>query len=477
MDNGIIQKLASYFSLLPATINLNFESANESVRLQLAQKMWDFYNGNASDIERYLNTALGRTFTSDDIAVFQLLYLPVMRTIIDKICMVYQGDVTRELEVESENVKLQELYESSNIELKQKEWYKLAKLFHTVLVQPIVRNGRLEFEIWTPNRVSVVPKKDNYLQADVIRYEYQTLNDAGKSVVYTVYWSDTQHFITDDKGEHITSALDNNDKGINPYGVLPFVPLRFRDTENFWGEGETVLLNAEEKIAVLLVLLIDVLVMQGHGQLVFENANMKGNIKTGPRYPIDLKRDNPDQAASASLLESNGKVKEIQDSVDWIINRVMKMYGLNQTVEAGQSQTASGYAKLIDNWDIIEKRWEDVGVLVEFEQRLFEVVKKVAAVEGLETFSDGSKLNIYFENYEFPQDPKVELEVKKLKYDLGLWNPIDDLIASGEAEDEAGAMKIIQRNLEMRQKLKDEFGFFTNNNNQESSSAMTLNQI
>jgi hypothetical protein len=84
---------------------------------------------------------------------------------------------------------------------------------------------------------------------------------------------------------------------------------------------------------------------------------------------------------------------------------------------------------------MFEIRNEDIGILTEFEKRLYRVVQKVLAAEGIALPEEG--LGVEFGDYQFPLDPKVEMETKKMKKELGLWTPIYDLMENGMTEEEA----------------------------------------
>jgi hypothetical protein len=430
--------------------------------MEVAQKLHDFYQGDADAICEHLVATLGRTFSQDDIREFQFLYLPVLKRVIDKMCIVYRGQTERYLDGDGETEKLTALYDQAGIDAKSKHWYRMARLHSTILVQPVVReiNGekRLNFDIWTPNKITVVEQADNFLLPAKVVYQVQIRKEDGTHAVNTVYWSKDEHFLVDDKGNPIADPANPN--GENPYGVLPFVVLRFGETDNFWGEGETTLANVEEKVDVLLIQLMDLLIMQGHGQAVLTNARIEGDIKTGPKHPLLLNPATPEQAADFKFVSVNGKVAEITQAIDWIINKAMVMYGMSQSSEAGQSQVASGYAKLLDNWDIIERRDEDKAVLAEFEKCLFDVTRQVVEYEGLETFPENASENFFveFPEYDFPQEPKAELEVKKAKMDLGLWTPVDDLMEDDPTLTKDEALAIIEENLATRNRIRDEFG-------------------
>jgi hypothetical protein len=345
----------------------------------------------------------------------------------------------------------------------------MGKLFHTVLVQPVVREKggekRLEFDIWTPNKITVVESETNYLEPAKIMYQVDVRKADGDIETETVYWSKEEHFRVDEHGNKIVD--EGNPDGKNPYGVIPFVVLRFGEPENFWGTGETLLANIEEKVDVLLVQLMDLLIMQGHGQAVLKNAQVEGNILTGPKHPLILTPQNPDSDADFYFATVTGKVSEITSAIDWLINKTAVMYGLSQSSEQGKSQVSSGYAKMLDNWDIIEKREEDCAVLSEFEGRLFDVVKAVVEYEGVESFGESSDFYVEFSDYTFPTDPKVDIETKKMKMDLGLWSPVDDLMKEDSTLTREEALDIIEENLTTRNRIRDEFGMTDSLNKKE----------
>ena len=434
----------------------------ENTRLSQAQKLFDYYSGDMAAVAQHVAKALARTFTPEDINEFQMLYLPVFRRIIDKICTVYKSGVWRTLESEGATEKLDELYEQSDILIKQREWYRLAKAFDTVLVRPVVRemNGEkvLNYDIFTPNTVTVVPQDTNYLKAKVISYAEEVTNEKGERVVQTIVWTDTEHYILDDQGNK--KVLEGNKEGKNPYGVLPFEEMRIKHTVDFWGDGQTLLANVEEKVDILLIQMMDLLVMQTHGQPVFSNARIESEVVTGPKHPIMLIPADPAQGTNFAFVSPEAKIADVQAAIDWIITKAATMYGLSRSAESGESQQASGYAKLLDNWDLMEQRAEDIEVLKDFEKRLYLKTAIVANYDmnaGLP--EDG--FGIEFDEYDYPIDPQVDLDVKKAKMELGLWSPIDDLMEADSSLTEEEALKVLEKNLEIRDKIKDMLGAFT----------------
>jgi hypothetical protein len=459
---GVIQMIRSLFNINTRGVNLlgSIEEQDEVRRINTAQKLFDFYQGNVDEIARHIQGALARTFTSEDIAEFQMLYLPVLKRIIDKLCIVYKSGVWRTLDSEGATEKLDELYENSDIQTKQRYWYRMSKLFDTVLVRPVVREvdgeQKLSYEVYTPNKVTVVPNGDDFTSPSVVAYQEQVKVN-GKNQLQTVFWTKDEHFITDEDGNKKT--MEGNEEGKNPYGVLPFEVLRMRETEDFWGDGQTVLANVEEKVDVLLIQMMDLLVMQTHGQPVFSNARIEGEVQTGPKHPLSLVPFDPAQGTSFSFVSPDAKIADVQAAIDWILTKTATMYGLSRSAESGESQAASGYAKLLDNWDMMEQRAEDIEILKDFEKRLYYKTAIVCNYDmnaGLPEVGFG----IEFDEYDYPIDPSVDLQVKKEKMELGLWSPIDDIMEQDSSLTEEEAMEVLRKNLAVRDEIKDMLGSF-----------------
>ena len=86
---GIINWIRDVFkmtSLSDFDVMGGFDEQNESQRVEIAEKLYAFYQGSMEEIGGYLTSALARTFTAQDVAEFQMVYLPVARRIIEKVC-------------------------------------------------------------------------------------------------------------------------------------------------------------------------------------------------------------------------------------------------------------------------------------------------------------------------------------------------------------------------------------------------------
>lgn len=451
----VIEWIHKMFNLSSAdTFNMagKFDELNETARVIQAQRLYDYYMGDLSQMQSHLERAMGKTFNAFDLAEMQFLFLPVSRMIIDKLCVAYSGKVVREA---GENEKYEEIISASNIDRQAKHWYRMGRLFHTVLVRPCVRVKRgkkvLEYEVLTPNKYVVWEKPDNFYEPAAIAYAIQARDDDGQSCVNYAFWSDDEHLIVDANGKPVD---DGNGK--NRYGENPWTVLRMRETENFHGEGETVLVNVEEQVDVMLVTLMENLIMQGFGQPVLTNAELSGGVRVGPRWPMQLRSVDGVNSPDFKLVSALGHIKETQEAVDWLIERTATMYGLAKSSTMGESQSASGYAKLLDNWDLMESRSQDVDVLREFEKDLYHKTRLVCAKDGLGELPEADEFSVYFGDMRFPLDPKEEIETKKAKMSVGLWTPAWDLMEEDDTLTEEQAQAEVLRVKEMNKALGGE---------------------
>ena len=461
-DGGVFEPLTKLFNLATSgriPMAEVFEDANEVKRQALAQRLYDYYSEDINAIFSYLREELGRSFTDEDIAQFQYLYLPVLKRIIDKTCIVYGADTTRSLDTPEKTEEYTKLIAGAKIEQKSRHWHRMGRLFTTIYVQPVFRNERLQYEIWTPNKLTVITSPDDYSRAEKCLYQIAATDTSGDPSIQSVVWTSTQQWREDVAGKKIPDPDNQDDR--NPYGELPFVCLRFAEPDNHWGDGQVALANIEEKIDILLIQLMDLLIMQSHGQPVFTNTEIEGGtVRTGAKNPISLRPANPDLPAKLEYLSANGNPKDVRESIDWLISRVMTMYGLSRSSEMESSQAASGYAKMLDNWDLIEMRGEDSQILAAFEKELYRVTVIVAKHHGLTALSPDDGFSVKFGDYQYPVDPVVETQVKAWKLKQGLWTPLDDLMGADNTLNREDAMKILTDNLAVRNQINDEYGLF-----------------
>jgi hypothetical protein len=426
-----------------------FKSQGEFNRAKHFQKLYDYYMGDKDEILMYLVRAMGNQFKPDTLRRMQIPYIDIVRKVIDRSSLAYKDPAERWVEDDAVNITYQELLEGSNINVQAKRWNRLAKLLDTVYVAPVWRNDHIEYDLFPPHLISVRESPKNYLEPLEILYE---IDRDGSTV--KVFWSATEHYILDQNDRKMKS--EENPNGVNPYGLLQFIPCRLRETEDHWGEGDSQLVDVAEKTNILLCSTFHNAIMQSHGQAVGINLNKKGEMQTGPDTIIEvdgvregmvvpnLFYAQPTPAIQACLLQ-----------IDWMIRMSAVMRGLTADSVSIDTKAQSASAKYIDNVELMELRQDDIEALRKFEKKLFIATAAVWNYHTKPQIPLDSKFICDFSDI-LPMQTEVErMDVLERKYKLGLWTPVDELIDEDEGVDEEKAIETVKKNLELRKTFSE----------------------
>ena len=448
-------------------LNTGHYTVSEQKRVAQFQRLYDYYVNDQERIKYYTQQGMTRTFKSDTLARMIYPYFNIVRRIINRLCLAYklpperyivvptelQGDdVVADPKAERSNENYQECLAASDINRQAKTWHRYAKLLDTSYVHPIWREDHIEYEVFAPHQLFVTEKKDNYLLPEEIVYE--VAQPDGK--IKKIYWSAEKHYVLDEQDRPIEG--ENPWGGRNLYGVLPFLPLRLREVENHWGEGDTQLADINEKINILLASSYYNAIMQSHGQAVAINMQLGDQkIQTGPDYIIQAEHVQKDDfPPSFTFVQPQPAIDECMRQVDWYIKIAAMMRGLPASSVSIEVAAESGAAKAIDNWELLEIREDDLEYLRPFEKELFDVTVSIwnFHMPG-KRIDPESVFGIDFETPSAPVSEKEELEAKKIKFDLGLWTPVDDMIDEDEGIDKDKALHYVLENIEIKKQIED----------------------
>jgi len=423
---------------------------NELVRSTHFQRLFDYYVGSEADVKKYVQQAMSRSFSPKTIEKMQLPYYPLVRMVIDRLAMVYKEPAIRYLDKKTADKNYQKLLEGSNINRQCKLWHRFAKLLDTVYVKPTWRRGHLEYDIFPPHLILVKEDPEDFLRAAEVRY-----NESRGGETYHVIWTDEEHWVRKKSGEAPPEL--NPWKGVNRYGVLPMIPLRLRETENHFGEGDTQLVDMAEKINILLASTYFNAIMQSHGQAVAVNFDFQEGeeILMGPDKIIQVKDVTKDMVIpDFKFVHPQPSVKDSMEAIDRMIKTAAVMRGLPASSVSIEGGVESGSARAIAHWALLELRADDIEFLRPFEKELFEISRRVWNFHSPDKI-DEAQFGVDFPEPRAPVEELQELEAKQIKYKFGLWTPVDDMIDEDEGIDEAKAIEIIKHNLETRKELTE----------------------
>lgn len=445
-------ELSKIFKLKNNTSEIidKYESKSEYNRIGIAEKLYSYYSCDSEAQLKYLEKALLKSISAETITEMQKPFINIVNKIINRLSMAYISSPDRYLLEEKSNLIYQDILKGSKIKTKSKEWNKLAKLFDCILVEVYFKD-KLEYDILLPQFVTVISEDDNFLQIKELLY-----SKVYKDEQRYVYWSNEHYYQMNKDFKIIRDEL--NPDNINPYGMVPFIPLRLKEVTSFWGEGDIELVDINEKINVLLTSSYYNSIMQSHGQPVAINMGIKGKIKTGANHIIQVEQATSDFISpSFSFVQPNPSTQATMEQIDYLIKMVCVSRGLPAFSVSTESMAQSGVSKYIDSAELYEIRQNDIDRFIEFEQELFKLTKIVFNYHSQQQITDDD-FNIEFEEIRPTPTEEESLRIKNEKLKLGLWTPVEDVINEESGIDKDKALEIVKENLQIRNLLNDEYG-------------------
>jgi len=202
-------------------------------------------------------------------------------------------------------------------------------------------------------------------------------------------------------------------------------------------------------------------IMQSHGQAVAVNFDFREGeeIQTGPDKIIQVKNVTKDMVLPEfNYVQPNPAIEACLAQINWMARTAATMRGLPASAISMDIRAESGEAKGMDHWELMELRADDLEWLRPFEKRLFELSRTIwnFNVSSDKKIDREASFGIDFPEPKEPVSELQELEAKMIKYKLGLWTPVDDMVDEDEGINEETAMEMLKKNLSYRQELWDE---------------------
>lgn len=444
-----------------------YEQENE--RKEMQEKMYYYYNGDEDKVLEYLDEALLKTFDDDSVSEFQKDYLNLTKKIIHETAVVYNEPPQREILTEGEeNEELTEYYQNiftirSNS--KDKKIHRYGKLFNTAIMEIFFNKitEKIDYKIDPPHLYTVIPHEEDYNRIGMIMYDKYFKNDKNKDELYTVVWTETEHYRLDAQGEKV--AIEGNEEMINPYGVIPFVVYRTEEMPDFWGVGQHDITNANEIVNVFLTDLANGTLMSAWGTPLFVNCGLDKKssdreddevkrLRVGPKHPISV--DNVTTEMVAPRIEyvaHNAEMEAVMEIINYRIQLIANNKGLDPNIFSLEVKATSGFSKMMDRINQIEIRQDDLEPCKEFEHERYEVVKAVhnyemTDVKGFKELPTESKLKVDFAEIDLPQTIEEKWKEREEKEKRSMATPVDWLMEENPDLTKEEAEEIIQNNKE-----------------------------
>ena len=360
----------------------------------------DYYQYNNTG--RYISNYFGGSLQAE----IPLYTTNLTKRIIKRISLVYKDAPIRQADE-----KYKEHSGRKDYEMKQFE--RLHNLLGTLAVKVSFKNGKLmrvpvlEYEPIFDHNDGVHPVAIIY----PLTHPVSSKSDSSDDLF--AYWSDTEHYVLDGKGQIIKVNEDN----VNPYGRLPFVFLQ-PDTlvDEHWNNGAFDIAEANKQVDIAMTMLQHHIRSAG-GQFVINGRVDANNIEIGLNKVVVL------EDGTMSNISANTNITNIIEGIKFQHQQVASNHHLS--FDFGVNGSKSGVALKIENLELLENREDATEQFREIERELYSLESRVLEVEaGLSLSPDFS---VDFTEVRFP-DPAQEMQEWEFKFKHGLADPVDWLM-------------------------------------------------
>lgn len=386
----------------------------EKVRKDAAAKRLKFYFDQQTD-ELYKALATRYAKPQD----FRLFEVNAVKKIVNRRSTVYQGNPHRTFEgVDQETGE--ELYRSIKANIVLKKANRLTKLLKTTLLQ--VRwdedAERVMLDIVTPNVADAFFADPERPQRFIVTHPVK------EDAWLTTYsdWTAQSYEKRDHRGERI--RLQTNPGGVNPYGVLPFVPLfDYHPDDEFWLPGGDDIINAQEAVNVALANLWRGIEYQTSGQAWASGIPATAELLVGPDRAVTLPEN-----GKFGFSSPDAPIEEVLKAIEFVLKQTAVANDLAANIFELDPRAESGAAKFAEKQDLLEARADELELWRTYEAQLFEIIKTVWNTHRPGTIPEDATVAVDFAEVGESVREVEKLQAYQLRLDLGIASPVDLLM-------------------------------------------------
>lgn len=371
---------------------------------------------------------------------FRLSQINIVGKITDMKAMVYQRNPARTFASLGQQAG-EKLYRGMFADAVMKKANRMVKLLKTCVLQVRwdEKNERVALHVLTPNILDVEFSDPNYPARIIVTHPGA---DRPEQTEYSD-WTETGYARRDYRGQVI--SIPGNPSGVNPYGVLPFVPLfdDYTDDEFFLPGGQD-LIDAQRSVNIALANLWRAIEWQSHGQPVATGIAKAERFRVGPDHTITLP-----EGADFKFAQPNAPIAEVLKAIEFKIKQTAIANNVAANVFEMNSKAESGSAKFAERVDLIEARQDDLALWRTYEERLFEVVKCVVNTHRPGTIAEGASIKIDFAEIDRALTELERMQANQFRLDMGIASPVDLYLE--ENEDVRSREEALERLQEIRE--------------------------
>ena len=391
-----------------------------------AHKNYVYYKGDHLGILYYLEQHLGRIITDKTVLnKMPKVYVNDVRRVVKRLCLAYSEAPEREYSSLSEEQQaiLEMVYPE------YKEFHRQAKLLNTIVVRPIWsdKHKRFRFMVLGRHYATAITNQNDQFDLEELYYPRMVQKGDKQEIVY-FHWTDEDVWLTDEDGNEINPMSVNIElpEDGNPYGRIPFVTLRLETCEDFWGDGLSDYVNLVE---INNGRLCDATYKQwlSFGYPIGTNLGIKAHdFEISPYNPVMVDNVRTDMVTpDLRFVTPDHAIEEDKSLIDWTRKAGGTSKGMSAATFQDEEKDLSGYAKQIDNLELMENNAEDIEALRGFEYDLLEMMKLELNVRGGPSMDSVNLTSIKFNEYGFPKTTDEINAEREFEYRYNLSTPVD----------------------------------------------------
>jgi hypothetical protein len=314
------------------------------------------------------------------------------------------------------------LYRAINANGLLKRASRLTKLLKTTALQVGFDVARKvpTLSVVTPNILDVVYSDPQYPT------DYVVTHNAGSKPTDVSYshWTATTFQRFDYKGKPL--PVPGNPDGLNPYGVLPFVPLFEQLPDDaFFLPGGNDLIEAQEALNVGVCNLWRSIRLQSFGQPWATGVAAGEAIDVGPNRAITLPEN-----GKFGFASPNAPIGDILAALTFLMREVAATNDLSADIFDLDRRSESGAAKEIGQVDLYEARSDDLALWLGYEARLFDVLRAVVNTHLPGSIPESAAVHVDFADMDSGLlDEGTRLTNASKKLEMGVISPVDILMS------------------------------------------------
>ncbi|MFG5121794.1 hypothetical protein [Methylorubrum sp. POS3] len=416
------------FAINDPVMNLIHASTPRKLR---ADKWLKFYSDQQSDETLVL---IGQKWSRPE--TFRVFQVNIVKKVVNKRANLYRLQPRRTFDGFDQEAG-DALYRTINADVILKRASRLTKLMKTCMLQVGWNGSRAALSILTPSILDVIASDPENPERVVVTH--RAARDAD-----TTYsdWTARSFFKRDYRG--VPMPVEGNSGSVNPYGVVPFVPLfdRYPD-DAFWLPGGDDLIEAQEAVNVALSNLWRAVEMQAHGQPWATGISSADAIRVGPERTITLP-----EGGTFGFAAPNAPIEDILSAIEFLMRQTAASNDLTADVFDLDRSSESGAAKHVEQIDLKEARLDDIALWRTYEARLWELLKVVVNTHAPGTIPADARMSCDFAELQENVSETERLTNARTRIELGAWSAVDLLRSEnpdGFATREAAMAELLRR--------------------------------